>query len=117
VLFGLWQLHLTRAEYSIARTQGNQLLSLAQRSHNPALLTEAHGLIGVTLFHLGEIGAAQSHFEESMTVYDPAHHRFLAKMYSQDPWVACRSYSGLVLWLLGYTDQGSVAKFTDYTIY
>ncbi|MSQ48363.1 MAG: hypothetical protein EXR78_08290 [Deltaproteobacteria bacterium] len=105
VLFGLWQLHLVRAEYSIARTQGDQLLSLAQRSHNPALLTEAHGLVGVTLFHLGEIGAAQSHFEEGMAVYNPAHHRSLAKTYSQDPWVACRSYSAHVLWLLGYRDQ------------
>ncbi len=105
VLFGLCQLHVVRAEYSIARTLGDQLLSLAQRSHNPALLTEAHGLVGVTLFHLGEIGAAQSHFEEGMAVYDPAHHRSLAKTYSQDPWVACRSYSAHVFWLLGYRDQ------------
>jgi class 3 adenylate cyclase/predicted ATPase len=105
VLFGLWQLHLTRAEYSIARTQGDQLLRLAQRSHNSALLTEAHGLVGVTLFHFGEIGAAQRHLEAGMAVYDPAQHRSLAKTYSQDPWVACRSYSAHVLWLLGYRDQ------------
>jgi predicted ATPase/DNA-binding winged helix-turn-helix (wHTH) protein len=105
VLFGLWQLHLVRAEYRTARELGEQMLSLAQSTHEAGLLTEAHGAVGNTLFHLGEFLNAKSHNEQSMTYYDRAQHHGHAVTYGQDPWVATRTYSGLALWLLGYPDQ------------
>jgi predicted ATPase len=106
VLFGLWQLHLVRAEYRTARELGEQLLNLADSTRDSGLLVEAHGAVGVTLFHLGEIVSARMHLERSTSLYEPDRHRSHVRTYNQDPWVACQSYSGQALWLLGYPDQG-----------
>lgn len=105
VLFGLWQFHLVRAEYQAARELGTQLLNLAESTHESGLLAEAQGAIGVTLFHLGETVSARAHLEQGTNLYNPDQPRTQAPTYSQDPWVACRSYSGQALWLLGYPDQ------------
>ena len=48
-----------RAELQTARELGEQLLSLAQSVHDPALLLEAHHALGCTLYFLGELAAAR----------------------------------------------------------
>jgi predicted ATPase len=58
VLRGLWWFYLLRAGLQTARELGEQLLSLAQRAHDPALLLEAHYALGNTLNYLGEFAAA-----------------------------------------------------------
>ncbi len=105
MLFGLWQLHLVRAEYATALELGQQLLGIAEDEQDAGLLVEAHGALGVTVFHQGEIQTALTHLNRSTDLYDRAQHRSHAAVYGQDPWVACRSYSGLALWLLGYPRQ------------
>lgn len=104
-LFGLWGFHLVRAEYKTAYELAEQLLSLAESIQEAGLLVEAHGAVGVTLFYLGELVSARGHLEQSMALYDPERHQSHALTYGQDPWVACRSWLGQVLWLLGYPDQ------------
>ena len=42
VLFGLWTFHQVRGEFLAARELGEQLLGLAQREQDPALLIERH---------------------------------------------------------------------------
>jgi hypothetical protein len=49
VLFGLWLFYLGRAELQTTRELGEQLLTLAQRVQDPALLLEAHRALGVSL--------------------------------------------------------------------
>ncbi|HEV8717577.1 MAG TPA: AAA family ATPase, partial [Candidatus Binatia bacterium] len=105
VLFGLFQLHVTRAEYQTAHELGRQIIDLAQSAREPALLVEAHGAVGIVLFFLGELAASRTQFERSMVLYNPSQHRTHAVTYGQDPWVACRSSSAEVLWLLGYPAQ------------
>ena len=70
VLFGLRTFHHVRGEFRTARELGEQLLSLAQREQDPALLLEAYRALGSTLFHLGEFGAARAHLEQGLTLYD-----------------------------------------------
>jgi len=105
VFFGLFQFHLTRAEYKTAYELTEQLLSLAQSTRDPALLVQAHGAMGVASFFLGELTAARTQFEQSKEYYDSHRHRNHAMTYGQDPWVACQSSLAEVLWLLGYPDQ------------
>src|SRR5262249_7211639 len=69
-LFGLRTFHHVRGEFRTARELGEQLLRLAQREQDRVLLAEAYWALGLTLFHLGEIGAAQAHLEQSLTLYD-----------------------------------------------
>ena len=46
------------------RALGEQLLSLAQRLHDPDLLLEAHHALWASLFSGGELAAARPHLEQ-----------------------------------------------------
>jgi predicted ATPase len=105
VLIGLWRFHWVRAELQTARELGEQLLHLAQSLRDPALLLEAHYMLGNTLLILGELISAQQHFEQAISLYNPREHRSHAFLYGLDPGVGCWSYSGGTLHLLGYPDQ------------
>jgi predicted ATPase len=105
VLWGLWGFHDVRAELQTARELAEQLLRLAQSSQDPALLLEAHNVLGNTLLHLGELTLARTHLEQGIALYDPLQHSSHAFLCGQDPGVACRSYAALTLWCLGYPDQ------------
>jgi class 3 adenylate cyclase/predicted ATPase/energy-coupling factor transporter ATP-binding protein EcfA2 len=106
VLFGLWLLYLGRAEHETARELGEQCLSLARRLNDPALLLMAHLALGMSGFSLGQLSQAHAHVEQGMRLYDPHQHHALAFRYGTfDPGVACLTFAGLTLWLLGYPDQ------------
>lgn len=104
-LVGLSTFYLIRGDFHTARELGTQLLTLAEREQDPALLVEAHYILGTTLFHLGELASARKHLEEGITLYEPGQHRFLALRYGQDPGVFCLCYMVRILWFLGYPDQ------------
>jgi class 3 adenylate cyclase/predicted ATPase len=105
VLQGLWFFYLMRMELQTARELGEHLLTLAQQVGDPALLLEAHYALGNTLNYLGEFTAAQAHFAQGITLYDPQQHRAHVVRYGLDLGVACRYYAGVTLWYLGYPDQ------------
>jgi len=102
---GLRFFYLARGEFQTAYELSEQLLRLAQRLHDPALLLEAHHALGALLFWLGEFASAQKHFEQGLALYDPPQHHTLAVLYGYDPGVACLLRVALVLWCLGYPDQ------------
>jgi predicted ATPase len=106
VLWGFCHVHALRGEYQTRRALGEQLLSLAQRLHDPDLLLEAHHTLWTTLLAGGELAAARPHLEQGMKLYDPQRHRVHAALYSgHDPGVCCRMQAAHSLWLLGYPDQ------------
>jgi predicted ATPase len=88
-----------------ARELGAQLLSLAQRAQDPALLVQAHLELGSTLYALGELGSARAHLEQGMALYHPQQYHSLAFRDTADPGVVCRGYAASTLWVLGYPDQ------------
>jgi hypothetical protein len=57
----MWLFYVGRGEVQAARELGEQLLTLAQRIHDPALLVEAYHALGPTLFWLGELPAARAY--------------------------------------------------------
>jgi TOMM system kinase/cyclase fusion protein len=105
VLRGLWLFYNVRGEFRLARDLGEQLLTLAQRTQDQALLVEAHRAVGETLFRLGELAPARAHLEEGMIYYDPHQHRSHMALYGHAPGVLCLSYAARALWLLGHPDQ------------
>ena len=106
VLHGLWVFYLVRAAtLQAGRELAGQLLDIATRQDDPALLLEAHMTLGVTLCHSGELVAALAHLDAGRTLYDPQQHQAHASLYGQDPGVACLSYGAIMLWYLGYPDQ------------
>jgi predicted ATPase len=106
VLRGLWNYYNVRAEPQTAHALGEQLLTLAQQSQDPALLVVAHRALGATLFFLGTVASAHTHFTQGIALYDPQQHRASAFLYGEDAGVVCHSVVSWTLWSLGYPDQG-----------
>jgi class 3 adenylate cyclase/predicted ATPase len=116
VLFGLWGFYEAQGALQTALELGEQLLTLAQRVPDPALLLEAHHALGATLFWRGEVSPAGAHFAQGIALYDPQQHRSLALLYGEDPGVVCRSYAARVLWFLGHPDQALTRSHDALTL-
>jgi TOMM system kinase/cyclase fusion protein len=105
VLFGLWTSSVVRPEFQTARELGEHLLRLGQHASDPSLLTQAHWVLGFTLFFMGAFAPARAHLEHVMALYNPQHHRSHTLLYGQDPGATSLYYAALALWYLGYPDQ------------
>jgi DNA-binding winged helix-turn-helix (wHTH) protein/predicted ATPase len=108
VLFGLWRFCVTRPKLQTAWELGDALLRLAENANNPALGVIAHYAAGFSRYQAGEFVEARRHQEEGIALYAPEQRRLPVFRIAQDPGVACRSYSALSLWLLGFPDQALV---------
>jgi predicted ATPase/class 3 adenylate cyclase len=106
VLRGLAFMHAARGELRRAYELAEQLLRLAQGTHEPALLMYARSALGSTSFSMGELVPAREHLEIAVSLYDPERHRPLTFRYGgADAKVGCLSYGAATLWHLGYPDQ------------
>ena len=116
VLRGLCNYYHVRAELRTAHALGEQLLTLAQQFQDSAMLVAAHRALGATLFQLGVVAAAHTHFTQGMALYDPQQHRVYAFLYGDGAGVICHSFAPRTLWLLGYPDQGLVRSHEALTL-
>ena len=105
VRWGLRTYYNGRAEFHMARELAEQLLAVAKRLEEPALLVEAHRALGNTLWFQGESVAAHEHFAQGAALYDVRQHRSLALLYENDPGVGCLSFAAVALWNLGYPER------------
>jgi predicted ATPase len=105
VLRGLWGFYELRAEYRTAFELAEQLLGLAERLQDRALLLIAHDVVGDTSFWVGDFPAAREHLEQGFRLYDVEEHRSLAFLHGYDSGVACLGFGANALWFLGYPDQ------------
>src|SRR6266446_2562059 len=58
VLLGLWIYYLGRVELQTARILGEQLLDLAQRAQDTAMLVSAYRALGSVSFYMGAVASA-----------------------------------------------------------
>jgi class 3 adenylate cyclase/predicted ATPase len=106
VVWGLARSHDARGELRLGRKLGEQLLSVAQRVQEPALLLEAHHESWANLSLLGELRSARTHIDQGFALYDLQKHRHHAFLYGgHDPGVCCAYHAADVLWLLGYPEK------------
>jgi predicted ATPase len=105
-LRGLWNYYNARAELQTAQALGERLLTLAEPTHNSAMLVASHEVLGRTLFWLGAVAAAHTHFTQGIALYTPQQRRASAFLYGVDAGVICQSYAAWTLWYLGAPDQG-----------
>jgi predicted ATPase len=103
-LWGLWLYTVGgKARFSEGPRIAQELLDLAERQGDPALLLEARHALSPTTLWVGEPAAARQHAEQGMALYDQERHRSLAFLYGgHDPGVCCHMHSALALWMLGY---------------
>jgi predicted ATPase len=103
-LMGIGTFYLASGRLRVAHELREQLLTLAQRQQDPALLLHGHLGLGAILFWRGELAQARLHLEEGIRLYDeqPLHSPAFA---GDDPGVCGRRLAALALWLLGYPEQ------------
>jgi predicted ATPase len=104
-LWGLWAIHLLRAERETIRALSLQLMDLAQKAQDPDLLLEAWLALGVSAHILGEPAPALNHYEQVLAIYDVEQHNTHTFRYGQDPAVVALSLGANDLWFLGYPGQ------------
>ena len=105
-LLGLWGFYLTRGELPTAREISEQLLRVAQLTHDPTLRLGAHRAFGISALYAGDLLLARTHLEAAVALYDRERHRPNAFLYSvADPGVTCLFSLAIALSLLGYVDQ------------
>ncbi len=113
-LWGLWLFTAGgRTGFTEGRRIAEELLALAERLGDRALLLEAHHALSATTLWMGEPAATRGHGEQGRALYDREQHRSLAFLYGgHDPGVCCHMHSALALWVLGYPaaalDRGRV---------
>jgi class 3 adenylate cyclase/predicted ATPase len=105
VLRGLWSYYNVRAELQTAHTLGGQLLTLAQQAQAPAMLVMAHRTLGATLYQMGAVAPAHTHFAQGIALYESQQHRASTFLYGEDAGVICHSLATPALWCLGYPAQ------------
>jgi class 3 adenylate cyclase/predicted ATPase len=105
VLAGLRRFYVGRGDLRTGRELGERLLRLAQRTHDSALLAEAHYSLGNVLYFQGELVAAQAHMEQGIACYDPEQSRSQIVSFGMDLGMLCRNFAALTLWMLGYPDR------------
>jgi len=105
VLFGLWAFYVVRGDLKTARDLGGQILRLVEGAEDSGLPLEAHVVLGVTFYFLGEFPTAKEHLEKAIALYDPEKHASHALLVGQDPGMASRIYLAKALRIMGYAEQ------------
>jgi class 3 adenylate cyclase/tetratricopeptide (TPR) repeat protein len=103
VVFSLWNLEFSRGRMRDAAAVAAQLLTLAERVGDEAMLATAHGSAGATSLWSGLPAQARPHLEQAIAISDRDLDRYLASM--QVPVVPSRCHLAWTLWLLGFPDQ------------
>jgi len=105
VLFSLWLNYIGVPEVQKALQTAEHFLDVALGANDPTMLVMAHGIMGVTLQHKGELTRALKHFEEALRYHDPADYKHYLELYRFEPGIYGRSETVRTLWMLGYPDQ------------
>ena len=105
VLFGLRFSHLVRGELRQAKRYADEVMKLALRLADDAMLVAAFWALGSSQFYLGEFKAAHLTLEEGIRHYNPLVHRAIAFQVGQDPCMNCLCQDAQALWTLGFADR------------
>ena len=116
VLRGLWNYYYVRTDFRTAHALGKELLALAQQVQDSAMLVAAHRALGTTLFWMGAVTTAHTHFAQGIALYDLQQHRASAFLYGEDAGVICHIYTAWALWYFGYPEQGLTRSHEAVTL-
>ena len=104
VLRGRQVFHRIRGELDKARGFSEQLLALAERRKDPALMVGSCQALGQDLFQMGESRTALKTVERGIALFDPARHR-IQNWPGGQPGEQCYLYGAFALWMLGYPER------------
>jgi class 3 adenylate cyclase/predicted ATPase len=106
ILWGLYFNDYRRGNIYRCREYGDELLLLAEKLGDPALLLEAHHVQWGIRSVAGDLRLSLTHTEEGLSRYDSKkHHRLTFIHGGHDPGACARSVNAVVLCALGYPEQ------------
>jgi predicted ATPase len=115
-LRSLATLHMLRSDFDRTSALASELLVLAEHLQDPALLGEAHLVVGVTLLWAGDMSGALRHIEEATKRSNATSPSVVQLRVGPDPGVLSHIVSGLAKWMAGFPDQGEAAIATAFEI-
>ncbi|MBE9079986.1 AAA family ATPase [Romeria aff. gracilis LEGE 07310] len=98
---------IVQGDLRLALELGQQLLTLTEAGQDCILAVEAHYVMGVTTFWLGDFKASRYHLERAIKRYRPECQQQHLTLYAQDPNVICLSRLAFTLWCLGYPEEST----------
>jgi class 3 adenylate cyclase/predicted ATPase len=104
VRYGFWVANYVAFNGDICCELAGEFLALAEKQRARVPIMIGHRLMGSSLLFAGDIAEARLHYDQAITLYNPAEHRPLAMRFGQDVEVSCLSFRALALWLLGYPE-------------
>jgi class 3 adenylate cyclase/predicted ATPase len=109
-LWGQWMVTAGLGRIASALRIGDELLTLAHRTNDRALLLESHHAMWATSFWLGDLEATEEHIAQGIDLYDPEQHRSLAFLYGGHDAGVCGHYFSIwTQWLRGRSIQAAAA--------
>jgi class 3 adenylate cyclase/predicted ATPase len=104
-LWGEFVHYHVRGETNRSHRIAEELLDLAGRQSDAAILVAGHRAVGDSWLHRGQLASARAHFERGLALYDPAQQRSLTALFAENARVAMLSFLSLTLGVLGFADQ------------
>jgi predicted ATPase len=102
VLYGFWVANEVAFNGDICLDLAAQFLTRAEKQTDPVPLMIGHRLMGSSLLFVGDVAESRTHFDRTITLYNPTEHRLLAAAFAHDVRVITLCYRSWALWLLGY---------------
>ena len=81
VLYGSWVVNVVAFNGDAACELAAQFLALAEKQKATVPLMIAHRVVGFSLMTTGEIAQCRTHFDQAITLYNPATHRSLGTLF------------------------------------
>jgi serine/threonine protein kinase/predicted ATPase len=106
VSWSAWAWHCSRGELLIGMDLAGRMRELAEHHGDPGVLMEALFVTGWTRFCRGDFAGARDDLARALDHDDRARTKAWAARTGQDAGVTVPCTLSLVLWLLGYPDQG-----------
>jgi class 3 adenylate cyclase/predicted ATPase len=110
-LYGIFRMHLLRAEYYVALDVADRLASLAARADAPQFTIAASRALGSVLVYYGDDKAetlrALQHAIATAAATEDSSRRVPALNDVADAGITSRSYASWALWLVGRTDEAN----------
>ncbi|MGY4625394.1 ATP-binding protein [Bradyrhizobium sp. USDA 4486] len=107
-LWGEFVHYHVRGETDRSHRIAENLLDLAERQNDAAILVAGHRAVGDSWLHRGQLALARAHLERGLALYDPAQQRSLTALFAENARVAMLSFLSLTCGLLGFADQARV---------
>ena len=108
LLSGSWVFHVVGGELEQSRRLGQNCVDEMRAGSVSELETAGHLLLGISLFHLGQLAGSREHVEQAMPACGTPSHPALALFAGPDIAVSCRAYLAHLFWQFGDEEQSAV---------